>query len=690
MNTHFDALKAAMTLRNRLVASTRPVRLVTALASVLVLATNVVATNAFADEPVITQYTYNPGDNLTAVTDSRGLITSYAYDGLGQLWQLHSPDTGTTNYNYDSYGRVANMTRNDGTQTIYGYDVLNRQTSRTVGGKTQSYIYDTCTNGLDRLCSTSDASGETSYSYTPEGWLAGRGFTIASTTYALGYGYDAMGRVATVVYPDGNQAKYSYSNGVVSAVNLQIGQSNLSVASGITYRPGDTAMSSWTAGNGLTSSLSYDSDSRLESISVPGIQGLTFAYDNADRITSISNQINPDLTQTYAYDDMSRLSFISSGLDSETIQYDSNGNRVAQTLNGASITFDVDENSNRLLSQAGAKVVQYGYDAVGNLTTLSSVPSYHYDGFNRMDSAGATSYYVNPEGQRLAKTVMGQVSYFAPNVSGSMMAENNNGSWSDYIWLNGRPIGKIDSGNVYAVHSDQLGRPESMTDISGAVVWRANNLAFGRQVAQSANAPLNLGFPGQYYDGETGIWNNGFRDYDEDTGRYIESDPSGLAGGTNTYAYAMDNPVQGYDLTGLGTIALGPTLSVTFFAKFDISLQVSFSWNADKLSDLSQYRVGGVFSVSPFTQGSTGVGVSAGVVGTYSSANAPEIFNGWSGLTGGSVGEGAQGGFDVGNIGSGCKTYNLWLGAGVVSTDIFFPGELHAGAGWTAAGSFSL
>jgi hypothetical protein len=94
--------------------------------------------------------------------------------------------------------------------------------------------------------------------------------------------------------------------------------------------------------------------------------------------------------------------------------------------------------------------------------------------------------------------------------------------------------------------------------------------------------------------------------------------------------------------------------------------------------------------VSPFTQGSIGVGVSAGVVGTYSSANAPEIFNGWSGLTGGSVGEGAQGGFDVGNIGSGCKTYNLWLGAGVVSTDIFFPGELHAGAGWTAAGSFSL
>jgi RHS repeat-associated protein len=53
-------------------------------------------------------------------------------------------------------------------------------------------------------------------------------------------------------------------------------------------------------------------------------------------------------------------------------------------------------------------------------------------------------------------------------------------------------------------------------------------------------------FPGQYYDLETGLHYNYFRYYDPATGKYITSDPIGLLGGLNTYAYALDNPV-GFD-----------------------------------------------------------------------------------------------------------------------------------------------
>jgi hypothetical protein len=53
-----------------------------------------------------------------------------------------------------------------------------------------------------------------------EGWLTGRRFSIGGTTYSLGYGYNALGQVVSVVYPDGNQAIYSYTRGVVSSVAL--------------------------------------------------------------------------------------------------------------------------------------------------------------------------------------------------------------------------------------------------------------------------------------------------------------------------------------------------------------------------------------------------------------------------------------------------------------------------------------
>ena len=58
--------------------------------------------------------------------------------------------------------------------------------------------------------------------------------------------------------------------------------------------------------------------------------------------------------------------------------------------------------------------------------------------------------------------------------------------------------------------------------------------------------------PGQYYQAETGLNYNYFRDYDPQTGRYIESDPIGLGGGSySTYAYANGNPVSPSDPLGL-------------------------------------------------------------------------------------------------------------------------------------------
>lgn len=110
---------------------------------------------------------------------------------------------------------------------------------------------------------------------------------------------------------------------------------------------------------------------------------------------------------------------------------------------------------------------------------------------------------------------------------------------------------------IYYVHPDHLGTPRLITDQQQRPVWRwENQEPFGNNPPNQDPAntgivfPFNLRFPGQYFDSETGLSYNYFRDYNPAIGRYVQVDPIGLEGGINTYSYVVGNPLSHVDPTG--------------------------------------------------------------------------------------------------------------------------------------------
>ena len=124
------------------------------------------------------------------------------------------------------------------------------------------------------------------------------------------------------------------------------------------------------------------------------------------------------------------------------------------------------------------------------------------------------------------------------------------------------PITVTGSGpTVLYLHGDHLGTPRVATNEANVVVWRhlPTGEPFGMALPEEdpdgdgRATVINLRFPGQYFDRETPLHYNYFRDYDPGTGRYVQSDPIGLQGGISTYSYVGGNLLGYVDPMGLAS-----------------------------------------------------------------------------------------------------------------------------------------
>jgi len=519
----------------------------------------------------ITTTAYDTQDHPKTVTPPNNGKTIYTYDGFGEVIETSSPDTHNTVYLYDADGNVSEKL--DATRAIvnYSYDALDRVTAAVFPAdapENVAYTYDQAGYGfgIGRLTSLKDAVGTLTKTYDERGNLLSDTRHIGSAVLATDCGYDAASRIASITYSSGAAVSYSRDvMGRTTAVNILAPGSEIAqnVVSNISYEPLGP-ITSVLYGNGITETRGFDADYRMTGIADTGttaLQSLGYSYDAADNVKSITDGVTPGNSQNLVYDTLNRLTQATGVYGALAYSYDHMGNRLTQGIGSAVTTYTYTPASNQLAAvSAGGTSQTVSYTLAGNISALSTGPvstlTYNQTGRLATVKSGSQTvaqYGYDAFGQRLTKSLSSGSALYQYDQQGHLLEETNtNGTpLADYIYLDGgRLIAVLSpSKGLNFVLDDRLGTPQLATNQSQAIIWSADYQPFGVTNA-SGSIVQNLRLPGQYADAETGWSQNGFRDYVPGIGRYLESDPIGLGGGLNTYAYVGGNPLKSVDPMG--------------------------------------------------------------------------------------------------------------------------------------------
>ncbi|MBC8137564.1 MAG: RHS repeat-associated core domain-containing protein [Fibrella sp.] len=418
-----------------------------------------------------------------------------------------------------------------------------------------------------RLGSTTDQQGTETYAYDDRDAITQKVVTYAGLPgKTIGKAYHADGSIQTVSTPAGSFGfAYDGAGRMVSQTN-PFGETT-----GYTYLNNDW-LAAQTLANGAGVSFTHNAVGQLTAqVNTLGAATLSqftgMTYDGVGNRTNVTSGVTGQAAlsgaTTYTYDAKNQLTQEASaraGGYTNNFVYDSSGNPT--TFKGQSRT----HNAKNQLTNTG-----FGYDSDGNPTTYNGLAAT----FNVNDCLTAlgtqlTAGYTG-EGLRAWK-------------------QNNAGTRTYFLYDNGVPVCELDgAGAVVSTNTfgpnglvsrrtggssafytfDERGGTVQRLNSAGTVLSSRMTDAFGTPGGSASTGDPYDGFGGQwgyYTDAETGLQLCTYRYYDPATGRWINRDPIGYAGGVNLYTYCNNNPVLSNDSSGLASWVTKPDdLGLTYY-----------------------------------------------------------------------------------------------------------------------------
>jgi len=434
-------------------------------------------------------YAYTPTGKHASTTDASG-TTTYVYDSLDRQIAKITPE-GTLNYTFDAAGNVASIMSSNpnGASMNYTYDNLNRLSTvidnrLPSGQNTTTYAYDTANN----LVTATYPNGLTStFHYDPLNRLT----SLASSKSSYGYQLGATGNRIGVTESTGRTANWTY-NGIYQLTSEAIASDPSGADGTVTYGldpVGNRLSANSTVPNIMSSILNYTLDDELTSE----------IYDANGNAISVGGK-------TFGYDSENRLTTMNGG--AVGIVYDGFGNRVAETANGVTTKYLVEDDVNPT-----------GYPQV----------------MDEIVNGAVTRTYT----------------YGSQRISQNQVIS---GTWTPSFF-----------------GYDGAASVRQLTNLAGAVTDTYTYDAYGNLLAQQGTTPNNYLYRGEQYDPALAVYSLRARYYNPATGRFLSRDPlDGKAvdpPSLHKYLYADGDPVNRID--PMGQEALIEYVQTELDKKFD-------------------------------------------------------------------------------------------------------------------------